>query len=338
MTVVLAEAPTIPGLRFRRLQRPADDAVLADLINAGYVADGIPHRFSTEHIASWLDHPSGLELDEDMLIAEVDGVPVACAQGGWEQDNDGGRNYETWGQVHPDWRRRGLGTALLRWVEERQARVASTHPAGIERRLQSWTNELEAGRIALLEGHGYKIVRYDYEMERPNLDDIPQLALPEGIELRPAREEELRRYWETEVEVFRDHWGAVDDSEAALERMRADPRRDIRLWVVAWQGDEIVGQVLNRIDRRANEELGLKRGWVNSVGVRGPWRRRGIARSLVAESLRVLRDAGMTTAGLGVDAENAHGALGVYEAVGFAVARTERVYRKPLVIARSRTS
>jgi ribosomal protein S18 acetylase RimI-like enzyme len=100
--------------------------------------------------------------------------------------------------------------------------------------------------------------------------------------------------------------------------------------VVAWQGDEIVGQVLNRIDHEANAELGLKRGWVNSVGVRRPWRRQGIARALVAESLRVLRDAGMTSAGLGVDAENATGALGVYEASGFLVTRTDRVYRKQL--------
>jgi mycothiol synthase len=330
MTVELTSAPPIPGLRFRRLQHPADDAVLSGLINAGNAADAIPHRLTPAQVASWLDHPSRMELDEDLLIAEVDGVPVAYAEGGWEQDNDGGRNYSTWGQVHPDWRRRGLGTALLRWVEDRQARVAATHPAGVEQRLQSWANESEAGRLALLERHGYEIVRYDYEMERPNLDDIPELPLPEGIELRPARDEDLRRFWETEVEVFRDHWGAIDDSEAAFEQMRADPRREIGLWVVAWEGDEIVGQVLNRIDREANAELGLERGWVNSVGVRRAWRRRGIARSLVAKSLRVLRDAGMTTAGLGVDAENATGALGVYEAVGFAVLRTERVYRKPL--------
>jgi ribosomal protein S18 acetylase RimI-like enzyme len=330
MTIELAAAPPVPGLRFRRLRRPGDDTVISDLVNAANVVDGIPHRLSPDQVASWLDHPSRLELDEDILIAEVDGVPVAYGEGGWEQDNDGGRNYSTWGQVHPDWRRRGLGTALLRWVEERQARVAATHPPGADRRLQSWANESEAGRIALLEAHDYRIVRYDYEMERPHLDEIPDLPLPAGIELRPAREEDLRRHWETEVEVFRDHWGAIDDSEAAFEQMRADPRREIGLWVIAWQGDEIVGQVLNRIDREANAELGLHRGWVNSVGVRRAWRRRGIARSLVAESLRVLRNAGMTMAGLGVDAENAHGALGVYEAVGFAVARTERVYRKPL--------
>lgn len=345
MTVVLPAAPPIPGLRFRRLQRPADDAVVSALINAANAADDVPRRMSAAHIASWLDHPSNMDLDEDLLIAEVNGEPVAYAEAGWEQDNDGGRNYSTWGNVHPVWRRRRLGTALLRWAEERQARVAATHPADVDKRMQSWVNDTEAGRIALLEGHGYETVRFDYEMERPNLDDIPDLPLPEGIELRPAREEHLRRFFETEVEVFRDHWGAIDDSDAAFEQMRADPRRDISLWVVAWQGDEIVGQVLNRIDREANAELGLMRGWVNSVGVRAPWRRRGIARALVARSLRVLRDAGMTTAGLGVDAENPHGALGVYESVGFAVARSGRVYRKPLspatdpeAIARPRTS
>jgi mycothiol synthase len=330
MSVELAYAPPIPGLGFRRLRRPADDAVISGLVNTAAVADGTRHRLTPEQVASWLDHPSRMDLDEDLLLAEVDGTVIGYAEGGWELDNDGGHNYACWGQVRPDWRRRGLGTALLRWVEERQARVAATHPAGVERRLESWSSESEAGRIALLEGHGYRVARYAYEMERPHLDDIPDLPLPEGIELRPAREEQLRRIWETEVEVFRDHWGAIDDSEASFERKRADPRRDISLWVVAWQGDEIVGQVLNRIDRESNAELGLKVGWVNSVGVRRPWRRRGIARALVAESLRVLRDAGMTSAGLGVDADNQLGAVKVYTSLGFAVVRTERVYRKPL--------
>ncbi|MEX0626626.1 MAG: GNAT family N-acetyltransferase [Chloroflexota bacterium] len=329
MTITLSDAPPIPGLRFRGIQRPADDAAIAQLVNAGMVANGIPHRFSLAQFSSWLDHPTNLDLAADLLFAEVNGSVVAYTEGGWEQDNDGGRNYQVWGQVHPDWQRRGLGTALLRWTEERQRRVAAAHP-DVDKRLQSWASEAEAGRLALLEGHGYEIVRYDYEMERPTLDDIQPLPFPAGIELRPARDEHLRRIWETEIEVFRDHWGAIDDSEASFERTKSDPRRDMSLWVVAWQGDEIVGQVLNRIDKEANAELGVRRGWLSSVGVRRAWRRQGIGRALVAESLRVLRDAGMTSAGLGVDAENANGALGVYETSGFRVVRTERVYRKTL--------
>ena len=332
MTVELPYAPSIPGLRFRHIRRPADDAVMTELINAGMAADGIPHRRNPKQITNWLDHPSRMDPNEDLLFADVDGTTVAYAEGGWERDNDGSHNYSTWGQVHPDWRRRGLGTALLRWVEERQARVAATHPPEVEKRIDSWANESETGRLALLEANGYQIVRYDYEMERPNMDDIPQLPLPDGVELRPAREEDLRRHFEVEVEVFRDHWGSIDDSDAAFEQMRNDPRRNLGLWVVAWSGDEIVGQSLNRIDHEANAELGVKLGWVSSVGVRRAWRRQGIARAMVAESLRVLRDAGMTSAGLGVDAQNGTGALGVYEATGFRVVRTERVYRKPLIL------
>lgn len=327
--VELPGAPAIPGLRLRRLQRPADDAAIAGLINASMAADGIPHRLSAAQIGTWLDHPSRLDPAEDLLLAEVDGSLVAHAEAGWEQDNDGGRNYATWGQVHPAWRRRGLGAALLHWVEARQRTVAASHPAGVERRLESWADEAETGRIALLEANGYQVARYDFEMERPTLDDLPDFTLPDGVDVRPAQEADLRRIWELEVEVFRDHWGAVDDTENGFERMRADPVRDISLWVVAWHGDEIVGQVLNRINAQANAELGLRRGWVNSVGVRRAWRRKGIGQALVAASLHVLRDAGMTSAGLGVDAENPHGALGIYEAVGFRVARRERVYRKP---------
>ncbi len=329
MTILLPDSPAIAGLRFRGLQRPADDAAIAELVNAGMAANNVPHRLALAQITSWLDHPSTLDPTADLLFAEVDGSVVAYTEGGWEQDNDGGRNYAVWGQVHPDWQRRGLGTTLLHWTERRQRRVAAAHP-DVEKRLESWANELEVGRLALLEGNGYEIVRYDYEMERPNLDDIKPLPFPAGIELRPAREEDLRRHWEVEIEVFRDHWGSVDASEDSFERTRTDPRREMSLWVVAWQGNEIVGQVMNRIDRESNAELGMRRGWVSSVGVRRPWRRQGIGRALVAESLRVLRDAGMTSAGLGVDAENAHGALGVYEASGFRVVRTERVYRKPL--------
>ena len=330
MTVVLPNAPSILGLRFRRIERPADLVPLADLFNAGNTADGIEFRVSADQLASWLDHPSHMDPAEDILVAEIDGALVGHTEAGWEQDNDGGRNYQTWGQVHPAWRRRGLGSALLRWTEERQRAVAASHPQDLERRLQSWVNEREAGRLALLEGNGYEVVRYGFEMERPTLDEIPAAELPEGIEIRPAREQDLRRVWELEVEAFGDHWGAIDGTEDAFERLRSDPTRDISLWVLAWHGDELVGQVLNRINARSNADLGLLRGRVNSVGVRRSWRRRGLAYAMVVASLAILREAGMTSASLGVDAENPHGALGIYERAGFRVAHRERVYRKAL--------
>ena len=75
---------------------------------------------------------------------------------------------------------------------------------------------------------------------------------------------------------------------------------------------------------------GIQRGLVISVAVLSGYRRLGLGRAIVAESLRALKRAGMTTARLGVDAENPHGALGLYESLGFSVVERGRIYRKPL--------
>ena len=87
---------------------------------------------------------------------------------------------------------------------------------------------------------------------------------------------------------------------------------------------------MNFIYPAENETLGQRRGWLDHVSVRRPWRRRGLASALIAESLRALADAGMTDAALGVDAENPSGALRVYENLGFRRTRTGVGYRKAM--------
>ena len=63
--------------------------------------------------------------------------------------------------------------------------------------------------------------------------------------------------------------------------------------------------------------------------MRRPWRRRGVARALIVGALLALRERGLTSAVLGVDADNPTGALGPYEAVGFRRERVAIVHRKP---------
>ena len=95
---------------------------------------------------------------------------------------------------------------------------------------------------------------------------------------------------------------------------------DTDLWVVAWDGDEVAGVVQNWIWPEENERLGVKRGWLEHISVRRPWRRRGLARAITAASLRqASASAGSTEAMLGVDSENPNGALGLYEGLGFEV-------------------
>jgi ribosomal protein S18 acetylase RimI-like enzyme len=82
--------------------------------------------------------------------------------------------------------------------------------------------------------------------------------------------------------------------------------------------------------RDENERLGVRRGWLEHVSVRRPWRRRGLAAALIADSLRGLRERALDEAALGVDAENPTGALRLYESLGFYRYRTGISYRKAL--------
>ncbi len=66
------------------------------------------------------------------------------------------------------------------------------------------------------------------------------------------------------------------------------------------------------------------------IGVRRPYRRKGLASVLIAQSFKVLKDFGMTEAVLSTDSENPTGALHLYEKMGFSSAKQSTVYCKPM--------
>ena len=335
-----AEAPVIPGLSFRRLRLPDDLVPLSEMHNRATAADGLEERESPEEWDTWFSHPSGFDPMVDCLVGEIDGAIVAYGQTRASDDNDGGRNYSCGGEVDIDYRGRGIGRAVLRHNlrhqrdrARREAAAMGAAAAPIERRLESWAFESQPRRIRLLESEGFAVVRWFFEMLRADLNDVVPLPMPEGLEMRPVLPEHHRRIWAADIEAFRDHWGASEESEEAFERFFGGAEFRPELWRVAWDGDEVAGVVMNRIQTTFNEETGERRGLLAGVSVRRRWRRRGLARALVAESLAALRDAGMTSAVLGVDAENPTGALGVYEANGFAVHRRGMNLRRPMEAA-----
>ena len=136
--------------------------------------------------------------------------------------------------------------------------------------------------------------------------------------------------WEAEVKALRDHWGGLGESPEAFARWSGDPRLDPSLFVVGFAGDEVAGAVRNVIDDEENELFDRRRGTLDVVFVRRPYRRRGLARALVLLSLRLLRERGMTSAARGVDSENPNAALALYRSCGFEIHSSSTVWRKPL--------
>ena len=176
---------------------------------------------------------------------------------------------------------------------------------------------------------GFEPDMYLADMVRPNLDDIPQAPMPDGLVVREPTSDEFRKVWEADVEAFRDHHGASEPREEWFENWISQPDMDPSLWRVAWDGDEVAGQVRSYIDVAQNEEYGRLRGWTEDISTRRPYRGRGLARSLLCQSLEAVRDAGMTEAALSVHTANKLGAYRLYESVGFVVENSEIFFTKP---------
>ncbi len=187
--------------------------------------------------------------------------------------------------------------------------------------------------MQLLVNEGYHEHVYFAEMVRPNLEDIPDAPLPDGLEVRPVEDAHLRAIWEADQEAFRDHWGyfAPVNPEASFQRWLDNPVTNQRhLWKIAWDGDQVAGQVRSFINVAENEQYDRLRGHTEFISVRRQWRRRGLARALIVQSLHELKAHGMKEAALGVHTENPNGAYTLYQSVGFEVDRRSIIYQKPM--------
>lgn len=184
--------------------------------------------------------------------------------------------------------------------------------------------------MALFATFGYRIVRTLTEMTRPTSEPLAACPTPEGLEVRPGEPAHFRAVWDAWEEAYADHWGHTPRTEDDFARWQTSRRFQPELWKIAWDGDQVAGMILNYVDERRNEWIGLRRGYTQDVFVRRPWRRRGLARSLLTESIRMFARMGMEETYLGVDTENPSGADVLYESVGYNSSRRHFVYRKPL--------
>jgi mycothiol synthase len=332
LTDAAAGAAEIPNLVIRPYAGESDLPEIVRVSNAELAADGLRERQNVADMSATFRHASdAFDAMRDVLVAEVDGTVVGTVRIEWVDTTGGEREYRSRGSVDPAWRRRGIGRRLLDAAVRLAHERALEHPTDRPAVLGMFVDDKQIGRAALARSAGYEAVRWFFEMERALVRPLPELPpLPDGIEIRPAGLDMAPQIWAADHEAFRDHWGGFDTSEASYRRWIDSSEFQPELFVVAWDGDEIAGAVLNTIYQEENDELGLKRGWLDSVFTRRAWRGRGLARSLIIRSLHALADRGMDTAVLGVDADNPSGALRLYESCGFAVTDRAAAWQRPM--------
>ena len=325
------ELQQVPGLTARNFRGDEDYAQIAAIIAGCKDADQIERVDTEEDVRRYYSHLVNCDLYQDMCFVEADGQAVGYSRVTWWAEPEGPQIYRSLAFLLPGWRRRGIGRSLLEWGEERLVQIAAQNPLEARRFFESAAADSEVGTQALLEGHGYSPVRHFFTMVRPDLENIPVLPLPAGLEVRPVKMEDLPAIHAASMEAFRDHWGFSEENEPTVEQWVENPNFDPSLWRVAWDGDQVAGMVLSYIDARENEGYNRKRGWTEDICVRRPWRRRGLARALLVQSLHAVRERGMQEAALGVDTQNLSGALHLYESVGFRAVKRWTTYRKPML-------
>lgn len=236
-----------------------------------------------------------------------------------------------WGRVDPDYEDLGIGTWMLHWAEQRALRVLEDLPAELRFAPRVGTY-LEAGKPKkLFEDLGYRYIRSSYhmliEMEAP----VPEAQFPEGVTLRSYNPDtDAEAVYLAVEDSFRDHFGFVEEPlDEGLKRFRhfwENDGFDPTLMFIAWDGEQVAAINLCRPHSYDDPEM----GWVGTLGVRRPWRKRGLGLALLRHSFNEFYRRGKRKVGLGVDAQNLTGALRLYESAGMRVHQTFDQYEKEL--------
>ncbi|NIA03370.1 MAG: GNAT family N-acetyltransferase [Nitrospirae bacterium] len=290
---------------------------------------GVRQHDLHEQEVDWKTPMFNLETDSCAVLT-LDGDLVGYADV-WDGDEPHIQAY-SFGKVHPEYRGRGIGTALLAWQEERAHEAIAKAPPEAKVCLGQVVNSKDEGAKALLETHGYKVVRHFWRMEIVLDTQIPVPQWPKGITVRTFDpESDLLAVAKAVRDEFKDHWGFFDTPlEQELEQWRhwitEDKNFDPPLWFLAMDGDNIAGTALCWPKNTEDPEM----GWVNVLGVGRPWRRRGLAIALLHNAFAEFAGRGKSKVGLGVDATSLTGANRVYERAGMHPTRQRDVYEKEL--------
>ena len=209
---------------------------------------------------------------------------------------------------------------LFDWAEARA--IAKGLPLA-----RGGTWDQNAAVKSAFEARGYELIRHSYRMHI-DLDRVPDEPVwPDGVSVRPFRPGDEQRFYEVHQESFADHWGHEVDTPYAewAHWFLQPPMFEPELWFVAEADGEPAGLAIDYV-REETEPI----GWVQILGVRRPWRRRGLGRALLLHAFAAFRERGLREAGLGVDASNPTGATRLYESVGMQVSSRFDIYEKHL--------
>lgn len=265
---------------------------------------GESRKLDAEEVRSWLRNT---ELRPEWLRVLVDDGAVVGYADIWPKDDAldvDAVAAERWNE-------------LFDWAEAE----AASRSIPLVRTQVPHGHEL-AGIVA---GRGYTPRRHSLTMEIDLAVEPPSVELPAGLQLRTYTDEDEEPLRTAINEAFAADPFHFDVTPRGFREFFLQSRGfDPALWLLAWDSGDLAGFSLNWPEHGSDTSL----GWVGTLGVRKPWRRRGLGEALLRRSFAELHARELRRVGLGVDAQNATGALHLYERAGMRQVRRSDNWQK----------
>ena len=313
-------APQTPVRQWRiRCFRSGDEAAWLELLKAApdfrYLIFSCSP--SLDALRMIIEHPS-MDAAHNLWFAEANHRLVGCA----ELWHDEGRPRSVFKVlVHPGWRRRGLGTELLRRVEQRARSLGGT-------RLDVMVEQGQSGGRAFLQARRLREVHRCWDMVLATDSDVTPPQWPRGYTIRHfvTGQDEMNSV-ELENASFRNEWEYAPVQAGEIEGFVRSPSFRPEGVVYAVSQGTVVGECWAWIDNSAT--AASCHGDIWCLCVHPEHRSRGLGRALLLCGVEWLQKQGVGCISLGVDGAN-DGAKRLYESVGFRAARTHLWYREEL--------
>jgi mycothiol synthase len=291
---------------------PARETDLDDVVTVLEAADralGLPPEPIREELA-WTWHLPTTDLERDTRILRNAGAVIAYGEAIWKHPDEGGP-LDLLVRVHPDHRGAGIGTWLMAWGE---ALASERGSEGI----RAFAAGRDSSARDLLRSRGYVHVRSQFTMRKDLGADEDPGTPPAGVTIRRYQDADERALFEVDQASFAENWGFRPMSlESFIEELHGEDW-DPSLVFLAEAGEVPVGCVVPFLFETC--------GYVGTLGVLKEWRGRGIGKALLRRSFAELASRGMREVRLGVDAQNAHGAVALYEGLGMSVYRRYDIF------------